>query len=61
MLIPKTLVIRLKSVLPSLILPNRNAYVKNLFISESGILILDILELSNDLSIDGFLLTVDIE
>ena len=37
------------------------AYVKNRFISESGRVISDILEISNLLALDGILVTVDIE
>ena len=60
-LISKTLALRLKNVLTSLISPNQTAYVKNRFISESGRLISDILDVSENLNIDGFLVTIDIQ
>ena len=52
---------RLKKVLPSLISKNQTAYVKGRFIIERGRLISDILEISHNLIIKGFLMTLDIE
>ena len=52
---------KIKNVLPNLISSNQTAYIKNRFISETGRLISDILELCNALNIDGFLETVAIE
>ena len=60
-LISKDLVERLKKVLPSLISKNQTAYVKGWFISEGGRLFSDILEISDNLKIKGFLMTMDIE
>ena len=40
---------------------SQTAYVKNRFISERGRVISDILETSNSLALEGFLVTVDIE
>ena len=51
---------RIKNVLPFLISSNHTAYVKNRFISESGRVISDILEISNTLALEGFLLAGDI-
>lgn len=59
-MISKTLAIKLKKVLPTLISFNQTAYVKKRFISDRVRLISEI-ELSNALNIDGFLVTVDIE
>ena len=51
----------LKKVLASLISNNQTAYVKGRFISEGGRLISDILEISDNLEIKGFLMALDIE
>ena len=59
--ISKVLSTRIQNVLPFLISSNQTAYVKNRFISESGRVISDILEISNSLALEGFLVTVDIE
>ena len=60
-LISKALAERLKNVLPKIISPNQNAYVKNRCISEGGRLIPDLLEMSEVLNKEGFLVTIDIE
>ena len=60
-IIKKVLSTRIKNVLPFLISSNQTAYVKNRFISESGRVISDILEISNSLAVEGFLVTADIE
>ena len=58
----KVLSTRIKGVLlPYLISPNQTAYVKNRFISESGRVISDILEIAETLGLEGFLVTIDIE
>ena len=44
-----------------MISPNQNAYVKNRCISEGGRLIYDLLEMSEVLNKEGFLVTIDIE
>ena len=60
-LISKALAERLKNVLPEIISPNQNAYVKNRCISEGGRLISDPLEMSEVLNKEDFLVTIDIE
>ena len=60
-IISKVLSTRIKNVLPFLISSNQTAYVKNGFINESGRVTSDILEISNSLALEGFLVTVDIE
>ena len=61
-IISEVLSTRIKNVLPFLICSSQMMYVKNRFISESGRVISDILEISNSLSLEDFLLvTVDIE
>ena len=57
----KALATKLKYVLPSLITSQQTAYVQNRCIGEAGRLISDILDISDKLSIDGYLVTVDIE
>ena len=44
-----------------MISPNQTTYVKNRFISESGRLISDIMDVSEQLNIEGFLVTIDIQ
>ena len=51
----------LSNLLPNLISTNQNGYVTNIFISEGGRLIPDILEMTDILNMEGYLLTVDIE
>ena len=51
----------LKKVLPNLTSPQRIAYVENRFIGESGRLIADIIEISDVLNRERFLVTMDIE
>ena len=60
-LISKVLASRLKSVISSIVNENQVAYVNNRFISESGRLISDVLEITNSLNIEGLLMTVDTE
>ena len=60
-LISKVLASCLKSVISSIMNENQVAYINNMFISESGRLISDVLEINNSLDIDGILMTVDIE
>ena len=51
----------MKNLLPNLISTNQNGYVTNIFISEGSRLIPDILEMTDILNMEGYLLTVDIE
>ena len=60
-IISKVLPTRIKNVLLFLISSNQTVHVKIRFISESGRVISDILEISNTLALKGFLVTVDIE
>ena len=60
-LISKVLASRLKSVISTIVNKNQVAYVNNRFISESGRLISDVLEITDFLDIEGLLMTVDIE
>ena len=60
-LICKALAERLKNVLLEIISPNQNGYVKNRSTSEGGRLISDLLEMSEVLNKEGFLVTIDIE
>ena len=60
-IIREVLSARIKNVLSFLISTNQTAYVKNRFISKSGRVISDILEIANTLVLEGFLVTVDIE
>ena len=60
-LISKVLDSHLKSVISSIVNENQVAYVNNRFISESGRLISDVLEITNSLEIEGLLMTADIE
>ena len=56
----KALALRVKKVLPNLILPQQTN-VKNRLIDESGRLIADITEITDVPSKEGFLVTMDIE
>ena len=60
-LISKVLASRLKGVISTIANENQVAYVNNRFISESGKLICDVLEITNSLDFEGLLITVDIE
>ena len=61
-LICKLLDERLKKVLPSLVSKNQTWYnIKKIFFSEGGKLISDVLEISDNLKIKGFLMTLYIE
>ena len=55
--ISKVLSTRIQNVLPFLFSSNQTAYVKNRFISESRRVISDISEISNSLTLEGFLVT----
>ena len=57
----KAILNKVKAVLPTLISSQQAAYLKNRFIGESGSSIFDIIEISNRLNIDGFLITMDTE
>ena len=60
-LISKSLANRLQDVMPNLVSENQSAYVNNRFISKSGKLISDILEITDSLQVDDLLMTIDIE
>ena len=47
--------------MPSLVSENQSAYVNDRFISKSGKLISDILEITDSLQIDDLLMIIDIE
>ena len=57
----KALAAKRKSVLPTLTTLQQTAYVQNRYIDEAGRLISDILDISDKLSIDGYLVTVNIK
>ena len=57
----KALAERLKKIVPVLISHEQTAYVNGRFICETGRLISDIIEVSNVFTINGFLVTMDIE
>ena len=59
-IISNVLSTRIKNALRFLI-SNQKVYVKNRFISESGRVISDILEILNTFALEGFLVIVDIE
>ena len=48
----------MKAVLPALISSQQTAYVKNSFIGESDTLISGIIEISDSLNIEAFLVTI---
>ena len=52
---------RLKKILPVFIGHEQTAYVKDRFICKTGRLISDVIEVSDVLNIDGFLVTMNIE
>ena len=60
-IIIKFLSTRLKNVSPFLVFSNQIAYVTSRFISKNGGVISDILEMINTLTLEGFLVTIDIE
>ena len=60
-IISKDLSTRIKSVLSFLIPSNQTAYVRDRFISESGRVISDVLEIANTFTLEGFPVTIDIE
>ena len=60
-ILSKSLVEKLKNVLPELISSNQTGYVKNQCMSESSRLISDVIEMCNILDIPGYLVTMDIE
>ena len=56
-IISKVLSTRIKTVLPFLISSNQTAYVKNRFMSESGRVISDVLEIANTLALERVFLS----
>ena len=57
----KALASKVKKVLPNLISPQQMAYVENRFIGESGRLIADIIEITDVINKERFLVTMDSE
>ena len=47
--------------MPNLVSENQSSYINSTFISEGGRVILDTLEITNSLQIDGVLMTIDIK
>ena len=60
-LLSKALAERLKLAIPSIIKNDQTAYVKNRFLGGSVRLISDILEFTQELKIEGYIMTIDIE
>ena len=60
-ILSKTISNKLKALLSKLISSQQTVYVKNRFIGASGRLTSDIIEISDWLNIEGFLVTVNIE
>ena len=60
-ILSKTLAKRLKEVLSKIICSNQTAYVKDRFIGEGGRLISDLLEMTDELKMEGILLTIDFQ
>lgn len=60
-ILSKCLAKRLKDVLSKIICSNQTAYVKDRFIGEGGRLISDILEMTDDLHMEGILVTIDFQ
>ena len=57
-ILSKAILKKLKAILPTLISSQQTVCVKNRFIGESDRLISDIIQISNQLNIKGFLLTM---
>ena len=60
-ILSKTIATRLKKVLPSLIKSDQTAYVAGRFIGESSRLTSDILEITQSLNMEGWMVTMDIQ
>ena len=60
-IISKAFTSKLKTVLPSIISSEQTAYIKKRFVCESGRIISDILSVTNNSKIKGYLVTIDIE
>ena len=60
-IVSRALAKRLKTVLPSIINSNQTAYVLNRFIGEGSRVISDILEITETLSLEGYIATIDFE
>ena len=57
----KAIASRLERVLPNLMSSQKTAYVENRFVGASGRLIADIIEITDVLNKEGFLVTMDIQ
>ena len=60
-ILSRTLAKRLKEVIYKIVCSNQTAYLKDRFIGEGVRLISDILEIKEDLQMEGFLLTIDFQ
>ena len=60
-ILSKTIATRLKKVLPSLSKSDQTAYVAGRFIGESSRLTSDILEITQSLNMEGWMVTMDIQ
>ena len=60
-ILSKTFTAKLKPISPSIFSSNQSAYVENWYISESGRLICDIIEICGNENVPGFLVTKDLE
>ena len=60
-IVSQALATRIKEVLPSIISNQQTAYVKNRFIGEGGRLISDIIEMTDTLNLNGYMITIDFE
>ena len=60
-LVSNSLANRLQDIMPNLVSENQSSYINNRFIREGGRVILDTLEITNSLQIDGVLMTIDIK
>ena len=58
-IIAKALATRLKETMPKIISFQQTAYMKNRFIGEGGRLISDVLEMSENLNLKGYIIVVD--
>ena len=60
-ILSKTIASKLRNVLPTLVKSDQTAYVAGRFIGESCRLISDVIEISDELNLEGWLVTMDIQ